>query len=90
MRVLEARFHPRQKGGPEAIVVAHVIWDDDDGRAPPTVRPTASVPAPTTPAAVLSKLHYLVSVTAPRSFEGLQALRSDFWSFIDVTQTHDT
>ena len=28
-------------------------------------------------------------MSAPRSFEGLQALRSAFWSFVDVTETHD-
>jgi hypothetical protein len=89
MRVLEARFHPRQKAGPEEVVVAHVIWNGDDVGDPPTVRPTTSVLARSTRAAVLSKLQYLVAVTAPRSFEGLQALRSAFWSFVEVTHTDE-
>ena len=43
-----------------------------------------SVRAPV-PAAVTSKLHYFVAITQPESFERLQVLRSEFWSFVAIT-----
>jgi hypothetical protein len=33
---------------------------------------------------VLSKLQYLVGVSGPDSFERLQSLRSDYWSFVPI------
>ena len=33
---------------------------------------------------LLSKLRYLVGVTGPDSFERLQRLRSDYWSFVPI------
>jgi hypothetical protein len=80
MRVLEARFHPRRRGQPDVVMVGYLIWRRGSRRAPPAFEPGASsVPDP-----VLMKLRYLVVVTQPDSFERLQALRSQFWSFVPV------
>ena len=83
MRVLEARFHPRQKAGGDFIVVGHVVWEVEHGH--PVVQPSSSLMARAEPATLLSKLQYLVSINGKESFERLQVLRSQFWSFVDVS-----
>ena len=83
--MLEARFHPRQRGDEAFVVVGHLVWRGRGARRPPTVRLAESTLLGATRSAVLSKLHYLIGVTAPESFERLQALRSRFWSFVDVS-----
>lgn len=82
MRVLEARFHPRQKGGGDFLVVGHVVWEGE--RARPVVQPSHELLMRSEPATLLSKLQYLVSVNGPESFQRLQLLRSQFWSFVEV------
>jgi hypothetical protein len=84
MRVLEARFHPQQKKVDDFLVVAHLVWQGQRASERPVVRPSPSLLLESAPATILSKLQYLVSVTAPGSFERLQSLRSRFWSFIEV------
>jgi hypothetical protein len=80
--VLEARFHPRQKTGGDFIVVGHVVWEGERER--PVVQPSSSLLANGEPATLLSKLQYLVSLNGAASFERLQVLRSQFWSFVEV------
>jgi hypothetical protein len=91
MRVLEARFHPHGKDADDVVVVGHVVWGWLR-RAHPVVRPaptqTRRAPAGTTPAAMLSKVRYLVSLTSPGAFERLQALPNRFWSFVDVSSSN--
>ena len=82
LRVLEARFHPRQKTGGDFIVVGHVVWQSEDGRA--VVQPSSALLSRAEPATLLSKLQYLVSLDGAASFERLQVLRSQFWSFVEV------
>jgi hypothetical protein len=80
MRVLEARFHPRRKGQPDSVVVGHLVWKRGSPRERPVFEPArggASEP-------VVSKLRYFVALTEPDCYDGLQALRSDFWSFVRV------
>jgi hypothetical protein len=84
MRVLEARFHPKQKESREFIVVGHLVWEGEPGLERPVVQPAASLMMRGSPATILSKLQYLVGVTAPGSFQRLQALQSHFWSFVEV------
>jgi hypothetical protein len=84
MRVLEARFHPQQKVAPEFVVVGHVVWDEDVATDHPTVQPSASLMQSSSPATMLVKLQYLVATTVPETFERLQALKSRFWSFVEV------
>lgn len=82
MRVLEARFHSGKKGSGEFIVVGHVVWD---GEHPwPVVQPSTELLMRSEPATLLSKLQYLVSLNGRESFERLQILRSQFWSFVEV------
>ena len=82
MRVLEARFHPRS--GSEFFVVGHVVWHGRPAREYPVVQPAPLLVREAEPTAILSKLRYLVTATAPDSFEGLQNLHSRFWSFVEV------
>ena len=80
MRMLEARFHPRRRGQPDFIMVGYLVWRDERRRERPVFEPArAAVPDP-----VLSKLQYLIDMTEPGSFERLQALRSEFWSFVPI------
>ena len=82
LRVLEARFHPQQKIGGDFIVVGHVVWETEDGRA--VVQPSSALLSRAEPATLLSKLQYLVALNGAASFERLQVLRSQFWSFVEV------
>jgi hypothetical protein len=83
---LEARFYPRQKAADsDFMVVGHVVWHGGRRRESPIVQPATAIALGETPASVLSKLQYLVTVTAKESFERLQKLESRFWSFVDVT-----
>ena len=78
MRVLEARFHPRRKGRPDVVMVGYLVWRREGRCEGPVFEPgQAAVSDP-----VLTKLRYFVALTEPDSFEGLQSLRSDFWSFV--------
>jgi hypothetical protein len=85
MRVLEARFHPRPADSAAFVVVGHLVWKGKTGRDRPTVEPLPSVRADTAPTNVAAKLEYLVTATAPDSFERLQSLPSRFWSFVEIT-----
>lgn len=80
MRVLEARFYPRRRGQPDFVMVGYLIWRDERQRERPVFEPARETVAD----AVFSKLRYLVEVTEPGSFERLQSLRSEFWSFVPI------
>jgi len=81
--VLEARFHPQ--GSTEYFVVGELIWQRRTERDFPTVEPARKLTSATDAPTTLSKLRYLITATAPGSFERLQRLRSRFWSFVEVT-----
>jgi hypothetical protein len=87
MRVLEARFYPQQRVVDDFVVVGRVVWEGDGMTGQPTVQPSKSLMTMGTPATMLSKLQYLVEVTAPEAFDRLQALKSHFWSFVDVSSS---
>ena len=58
----------------------YLIWKGRGTRERPVFEPArAALSEP-----LLSKLRYLVVVTQPDSFERLQALRSEFWSFVPI------
>lgn len=82
MRVLEARFHPQSSA--EYFVVGRLVWQGRSERDRPTVQPAPGLVSGSEPPAILSKLRYLITATAPESFERLQILRSRFWSFVEV------
>jgi len=79
MRVLEARFHPRRRAQADFVMLGYLVW-----RGRRDERPVFEPARAVVPDAVLSKLQYLVGVTEPDSFERLQALRSDYWSFVPI------
>lgn len=82
MRVLEVRFRP-QLAEP-LLIVGHLIWMSTRDRQPALLRRGAALDGAGDAAAFVSKLEYLVSSTAPDCFEGLQHLKSRFWSFVEV------
>jgi hypothetical protein len=82
MRTLEARFHPRRKDVGDFIVVGHVVWEGES--AQPVVQPSTEVLARPERVTLLSKVEYLVSISARESFERLRTLRSQFWTFVEV------
>ena len=65
-------------------MVGHLVWEGATEGQRPTVQPSLSLLMEPGPATILSKLQYLVSITSPDSFNRLQALRSRFWSFVEV------
>ena len=80
MRVLEARFHPRRKGQPDIVSIGYLVWRREGRREVPVFEPGhAIVSGP-----VLTKLRYFVALTEPDSYERLQTLRSEFWSFVRI------
>jgi hypothetical protein len=83
MRVLEARFHPHTGKG-QFVVIAHVIWEGDMARAMPTLEPAPSLREFGAPSMMLAKLDFLVAISMPEAFTRLQALKSQFWSFVEV------
>jgi hypothetical protein len=83
MRVLEARFHP-QNGKADFIVIAHVIWDGDIDREVPKLEPMASLREQEARSMMLAKLGFLIANSMPEAFKRLQALKSRFWSFVEV------
>jgi hypothetical protein len=85
MRVLEARFHPGRGDEHEFVVVARVVWRRDGGADLPTLEPSASLADSAALGTMLLKLQFLVTRAAPDTFARLKALKSQFWSFVDVT-----
>lgn len=80
MRILEARFHPQRKNYPSFIVVGHLVWKRSWPHERPVFQPVdGAVPEP-----AICKLNYLIEVTRPDCFTRLQALRSLYWSFVEV------
>ena len=69
---------------PEATSSSSGTWSGrpNDGRA--VVQPSSALLSRTEPATLLSKLQYLVALNGAASFERLQVLRSQFWSFVEV------
>jgi hypothetical protein len=80
MRVLEARFYPERKTKADFIVVGSLVWNDRRPHDRPQVQPASNA----TSAPLLSKLLYLLNLTTPDSFDQLQSLRSEFWSFVEI------
>ena len=80
MRVLEARFYPRRPGQPDFEMVGYLVWRTEQHGERPVFEPTRAM----VPNAILPKIHYFVAVTSSDSFERLQSLRSEFWSFVPI------
>jgi hypothetical protein len=81
--MLEARFHPHSKKSGVALPVARVSCDG--ARATIEALPISRRQLhPFDPDGLIAKLNFLVQTTIPRPYEGLTALRSDYWSFVEV------
>lgn len=66
------------------LVVGHLVWASPRD-AKPVIEPSLSLPREESLPTLLSKLRYLIDLTAPDSFVGLQDLHSAYWSFLDVS-----
>ena len=75
MPLLEARFHPQKKSGNGVVVVGRVRCDG-----------TSAAVEPLSNGEMLEKLLFLVRESEPRPYERLTALRSDFWSFVEIEE----
>ena len=84
VRVLEARFHRGPPDRVPPVVVGHLVWADA-GDPVPIIEPSPALPREESLPTLLSKLRYLIEVTAPDSFVRLQDLHSVYWSFLDVS-----
>lgn len=84
MRVLEARFHPQSKKSGSPIAVARVVCDRERTRVEPFDLRLGRV-HPFDVEALLKKLAFLVESARPRPYEQLTTLRSQFWSFAEVS-----
>ena len=84
MRTLEARFHPLDRETATFVVVGRLVWDEGAYDRPPRIEPSKSLARQTAPATILATVRHLAVMTSPRSFERLLALRSRFWSFVEV------
>jgi hypothetical protein len=82
MRVLEARFHPQSKRNGNPVAVARVLCEREQARVEPCDLGRLH---PFDVDALMKKLTFLVESAKPRPYEQLTALRSQFWSFADVS-----
>jgi len=88
MRVLEARFHPRKRVGGAFFVVGRVYCNARSARIEAAVNVRENGQMDQATSAMLEKLDYLVRASAPRSFDYLSKLRSDYWSFVEIENGH--
>ena len=84
MRVLEARFHPHSKKSGKPVVVARVLCDQRQTRVEPFDLQLGRL-HPFDVDALMKKLAFLVDSANPSPYEQLTTLRSEFWSFKDVS-----
>jgi hypothetical protein len=84
VRLLEARFHPASKAGPDVVVVGRVVCEGRRTTIQPVEIPPRAV-RPFDASRLLEKLRFLVTSTGPDPFAELLKLRSDFWSFRDIS-----
>lgn len=83
VRILEARFHPASKEGQGFAIVGRVICDQNRASIERAEVPPGSV-KPFDSNRLHEKLEFLVTSLAGDPFRGLLALRSGFWSFVEV------
>ena len=83
MRILEARFHPHSKKSGVALPVARLSCDG--ARVTIEALPISRRQLrPFDPDGLIATLNFLVQTAIPRPYEGLTALRSDYWSFVEL------
>jgi hypothetical protein len=83
VKVLEARFFPESKKVRASVAVARVRCDGARATIEALEVPPKRV-EPFSSDALISRLNLLVASAAPRPYEQLTLLRSEFWAFVDV------
>jgi hypothetical protein len=83
VRVLEARFHPASKEVQGFAIVGRVICDQNRASIEQAEIPPGRV-KPFDSNRLHEKLEFLVTSIVGDPFRGLLALRSAFWSFVEV------
>jgi hypothetical protein len=83
VKVLEARFFPQSKKVKASVAVARVVCDADQATVEPLEVPPQRV-EPFNGDALVSRVNLLVASAAPRPYEQLTGLRSEFWAFVEV------
>jgi hypothetical protein len=84
VRKLEARFHPSSKSSETFVVVGRVVCDQQRATIEPAEIPPSAV-KPFDSARLRDKLEFLVMSVAGDPCRSLLALRSGFWSFVEVS-----
>jgi hypothetical protein len=88
VRKLEARFHPSSKSGDAFVVVGRVVCDQHRATIEPAEIPPSAV-KPFDSARLHDKLEFLVMSVAGDPCRSLLALRSGFWSFVEISTPHN-
>jgi hypothetical protein len=81
--MLEARFHPASKAVPGFVVVGRVRCGDRGAQIEPAIIPVHAV-RPFDASSLHQKLEFLVMSAVRDPARELLALRSGFWSFVEV------
>ena len=84
MRKLEARFHPSSKSNNVFVVVGRVVCDQQRATIEAAEIPPRAV-KPFDSARLRDKLEFLVMSVAGDPCRSLLALRSGFWSFVEIS-----
>jgi hypothetical protein len=84
VRLLEARFHPGSKAGREVVIVGRVSCEGRRTIIQPAEVPPRAV-RPFDASRLVEKLRFLVTSSGPDPAAELLKLRSDFWSFREIT-----
>ena len=84
MQVLEVRFYPRTKTVPDFVVVANVICDKRRATIARELARSTEV-KPFDLDGLLTKLRFLVDAAVQEPGPELLSLRSQFWSFVEVS-----
>jgi hypothetical protein len=88
VRRLEARFHPSSKSRGGFVVVGRVVCSQQRATIEPAEIPPNTV-RPFDSARLHQKLEFLVMSVAGDPCRSLLALRSGFWSFVEVPSGGD-
>ena len=83
MRRLEARFHPSSKSSDAFVVVGRIVCDQQRATIEAAGIPPGAV-KPFDSARLHEKLEFLVMSVAGDPCRSLLALRSGFWSFVEI------
>lgn len=84
VQVLEVRFYPRTKTAPDFVVVANVICEKRRATIARELIHSTEV-TPFDLDGLLTKLRFLVDAAVPEPGPELLSLRSQFWSFVEVS-----